>query len=94
MRQKVKGSDGPNRQQKNNTGPRASLYDSVTNRIVSELEAGRLPWVQPWGRSGAASAALPHNADSGRAYGRFAFIWIENIGFETGRFSILRSTAN
>jgi antirestriction protein ArdC len=52
---------------------RASLYDEVTNRIVAELEAGRFPWVQPWGRasaSGAAGAAvgLPRNAVTGRAY--------------------------
>ena len=29
--------------------PRADLYDSVTQSIIAELEAGRLPWVQPWG---------------------------------------------
>ncbi|WP_457355092.1 ArdC family protein [Sphingomonas sp. UYP23] len=33
--------------------PRASLYDEVTARIVAELEAGRVPWVQPWGATGA-----------------------------------------
>ena len=27
---------------------RASLYSEVTNRIIAELEEGRLPWVQPW----------------------------------------------
>lgn len=32
--------------------PRASLYEDVTRRIIAELEAGRFPWVQPWGRSG------------------------------------------
>ncbi|MCC6914918.1 MAG: DUF1738 domain-containing protein, partial [Rhodospirillaceae bacterium] len=39
-----------------NTGPeRASLYQDVTDRIISELEKGRVPWVQPWG---AAKAGL------------------------------------
>jgi antirestriction protein ArdC len=35
---------------------RASLYDDITNKIIAELEDGRLPWVQPWGtpRRGAA----------------------------------------
>ena len=28
--------------------PRISLYAEVTGRIISELEAGRFPWVQPW----------------------------------------------
>jgi antirestriction protein ArdC len=26
---------------------RTSLYQEITARIVAELEAGRLPWVQP-----------------------------------------------
>ena len=50
------------------SAPRASLYDTVTNRIIAQLEQGRLPWVQPWGRSGCASAALPCNGLSGRTY--------------------------
>lgn len=28
---------------------RASLYDDITNKIITELEGGRLPRVQPWG---------------------------------------------
>jgi len=50
--------------------PRASLYDEVTRRIVAELEAGRFPWVQPWGdpASGNLAPGLPRNALTGRAY--------------------------
>ena len=44
--------------------PRASLYDEVTGRIVTELEAGRFPWVQPWDGA-AAVPGLPRNAGSG-----------------------------
>jgi antirestriction protein ArdC len=47
---------------------RASLYDEVTARIVSELEAGRLPWVQPWGSTGSAGPSLPRNALTARSY--------------------------
>jgi len=47
---------------------RASLYDEVTDRIVAELEAGRVPWVQPWGAPGTAGPALPRNALTGRRY--------------------------
>ena len=39
-----------------NTRPateRVSLYDEITTKIIAELEAGRLPWVQPWGATGA-----------------------------------------
>ena len=28
---------------------RPSLYQEITDKIVAELEAGRVPWVQPWG---------------------------------------------
>jgi hypothetical protein len=28
---------------------RASLYQEITDKIVGELESGRVPWVQPWG---------------------------------------------
>ena len=52
------------------TGPgRASLYDEITTKIISELEAGRLPWVQPWGTAAAkAPLAMPKNAATGRHY--------------------------
>ncbi|HET6608961.1 MAG TPA: zincin-like metallopeptidase domain-containing protein [Rhodopila sp.] len=48
---------------------RGSLYDEITTKILAELEAGRLPWVQPWGTAAAkAPLALPKNAATGRAY--------------------------
>lgn len=49
---------------------RATIYDEVTARIVGELEAGRVPWVQPWAARGDAGAgvALPRNAASRRPY--------------------------
>jgi antirestriction protein ArdC len=28
---------------------RSSLYQEITDKIIAELEAGRVPWVQPWG---------------------------------------------
>lgn len=47
----------------------ANLYDDITNKIIAELEAGRFPWVQPWGTSAAqAPLGLPKNASTGRTY--------------------------
>ena len=48
--------------------PRSNLYDDVTRRIISELEAGRFPWVQPWGHVGSVNPGLPRNAVTGRNY--------------------------
>ncbi|MCK1594300.1 DUF1738 domain-containing protein [Bradyrhizobium sp. 147] len=48
---------------------RASLYDEITNKIIAELEAGGVPWVQPWGSAAAkAQLALPKSAATGRQY--------------------------
>ncbi|MCM8731551.1 ArdC family protein [Hephaestia sp. GCM10023244] len=49
-------------------GDRANLYQQITDRIIAELEAGRVPWVQPWGTA-RATIGLPHNAVSDRRYG-------------------------
>ena len=50
------------------TANRANLYDEVTARIIAELEAGRVPWVQPWGRVGGTGPSLPRNALTARCY--------------------------
>lgn len=48
---------------------RASLYDEITDKIIAELEAGRVPWVQPWGTASAkAPLAMPQNASTQRQY--------------------------
>lgn len=48
---------------------RANLYDEITGKIIAELEAGRVPWVQPWGTAAAkAPLAMPKNASTGRHY--------------------------
>jgi antirestriction protein ArdC len=49
---------------------RANLYDEITDKIIAELETGRVPWVQPWGTAAAkAPLAMPNNAATGRQYG-------------------------
>lgn len=48
---------------------RGSLYEEITSNIIAELEAGRLPWVQPWASSAVrAPLGMPKNAATGRAY--------------------------
>ena len=48
---------------------RASLYTEITDKIIAELEAGRIPWVQPWGTAAIkAPLAMPRNASTQRGY--------------------------
>jgi antirestriction protein ArdC len=48
---------------------RASLYTEITDKIIAELEAGQVPWVQPWGTAAAkAPLAMPKNASTNRQY--------------------------
>lgn len=47
---------------------RANLYDEVTSRIIAQLEEGRVPWVQPWGKAGGSGPGLPRNALTARPY--------------------------
>lgn len=48
---------------------RANLYSDITDKIITELEADRVPWVQPWGTAAAkAPLGLPKNTSTGRTY--------------------------
>ncbi|MBB4303376.1 antirestriction protein ArdC [Rhodobium orientis] len=48
---------------------RTNLYSEITDKIITELEAGRVPWVQPWGTAAAkAPLGLPKNASTDRQY--------------------------
>jgi antirestriction protein ArdC len=48
---------------------RTGLYQEITDKIIAELEAGRAPWVQPWGTAAArAPLGLPRNACTQRCY--------------------------
>ncbi|MEG3151049.1 zincin-like metallopeptidase domain-containing protein [Sphingomonas sp. ZT3P38] len=64
--------------------PRGNVYDDVTTRIIAELEGGRIPWVQPWGRTGGAGAALPRNAFTGRAYSGINVLLLWSAVIEAG----------
>jgi antirestriction protein ArdC len=45
----------------------SNIYESITERIVSALESGVIPWKKEWRTSGK-SAGLPYNLVSGAAY--------------------------
>jgi len=63
--------------------PISSLYAEVTDRIIAELEAGRLPWVQPW-EGAKAGAGMPCNAGTGRRYSGINVLILWATLFERG----------
>jgi antirestriction protein ArdC len=54
----------------NTSSTKLDVYELVTNRIIELLEAGTVPWQQPW-----ANAGLPMNLMSKRAY-RGVNLWL------------------
>lgn len=64
---------------------RASLYDEITGKIIAELEAGRVPWVQPWGTAAAkATLAIPKNASRSRPYSGVNILILWGAAIEGG----------
>jgi antirestriction protein ArdC len=72
---------------------RSSLYDEITKKIIAELEAGRVPWVQPW-NAAPAPLGMPKNASTGRAYSgiNVLILWIACLehGFTTQNWLTFR----
>jgi antirestriction protein ArdC len=69
---------------------RAGLYEDITNKIIGELEAGRLPWVQPWGSPSVnAPLGIPRNAATGRCYSGINVLILWGAVVEHG-FSVQR----
>jgi len=62
-------------------GSSRDIYAEVAARIISELEEGRFPWVQPWSSSAAGGPGLPRNALTGRQYSgvNILLLWGEAI---------------
>ena len=64
---------------------RASLYDEITDKIIADLEAGRVPWVQPWGTAAAkAPLAMPKNASTDRQYSGVNILLLWGAAIERG----------
>lgn len=75
---------------------RANLYQQITDRIIADLEAGRVPWVQPWGTA-SAGIGMPHNAVSSRRYSgiNVLTLWhaVVSRGFSSHAFLTFRQAA-
>ena len=75
---------------------RINLYQQITDRIIADLEAGRVPWVQPWGTANA-GIGMPHNAVSSRQYSgiNVLTLWhaVVSRGFSSHAFLTFRQAA-
>jgi antirestriction protein ArdC len=74
---------------------RTSLYQEITDKIMTELKAGRVPWVQPWGTVAAKTPLMmPKNAATHRPYSRInvLILWgaVIDRGFSTQNWLTFR----
>ena len=76
---------------------RNTLYQEITDKIVAELEQGRVPWVQPWAGV-SAPLGLPRNATTGRAYSgiNILILWcaVAERGFTGQKWLTFRQALN
>jgi antirestriction protein ArdC len=64
---------------------RTNFYDDITRKIIADLEAGCVPWVQPWETAAAkAPLAMPQNAVTRRRYGGINILILMGAGVERG----------
>lgn len=58
----------------------------MTDKIISQLEAGAVPWVQPWGRDHIKTPfGLPANAATGNTYSGINILLLWGAAIETQR---------
>ena len=75
---------------------RVDLYQEITDEMIAQLEAGTVPWVQPWNSSVTSETAsatfdgLPRNGATGRTYSgiNVLILWVRAIkaGFGAQRW--------
>ena len=61
--------------------PKIDVYQMVTDRIIERLEAGVIPWQQPWTEAG-----LPQNLVTGKAYSGINVLLLASLGYSRNYF--------
>lgn len=57
------------------------IYQDVTDRIVTALESGTVPWLRPWRDDKSGSALEPFNAATGRPYNGINLLILGSMPF-------------
>jgi antirestriction protein ArdC len=60
--------EGDQTMKKPNTSSRPSIYQTVTDRIISSLKAGVIPWEKPWKAPRVTGGPFPRNFHTGKPY--------------------------
>jgi antirestriction protein ArdC len=60
--------EGVTTMRKANTSNRPSIYQTVTDRIISSLRAGLIPWGKPWNTPRFTGGPFPRNFYTGKPY--------------------------
>ena len=61
-----------------------NVYESVTERILTQLEAGIIPWRKEWKATG--KTGLPYNYASGKQYRGINILLLMSSGFNDARW--------
>jgi antirestriction protein ArdC len=67
---------------KANTSTRPSIYQTVTDRIISSLRAGVIPWEKPWNTPRFTGGPFPRNFYTGKPYRgiNILLLWSSDFG--------------
>ena len=67
---------------KANTSNRPSIYQAVTDRIISSLKAGVIPWEKPWNTPRFTGGPFPRNFYTGKPYRgiNILLLWSSDFG--------------
>ena len=63
---------------------KSSIYETVTGKIVGQLEAGVAPWVKPWKNTSYDSTGFPQNAVSRKSYQGINVLLLMSAAAEMG----------
>jgi len=61
---------------------RPGLYQEITDKIIGQIEAGILPWVQPW--AGGPALSMPVNVTTHRGYSGINILLLWDALFQRG----------
>ena len=71
-----------NSDQEQRPASRPGLYQEITDKIIRQIEAGTIPWVQPWAED--QTLSIPRNATTNRAYSGVNILLLWDALFSRG----------